>query len=63
MYSDADAASLYAILNPWDASDELYVPFGMSAESVLDVGCGNGGYVARRRTEVEWVEGTATASV
>ena len=85
MYSDAEAANLYNRLNPWDASDESYVPLGMAAASVLDVGCGTGGYlhrlrdeghrgrlvgvdpdtaaldVARHRTGVEWVEGTAAS--
>lgn len=87
MFSDADAAALYDVLNPWDpdgrSDDGFYFPFVMGAESVLDVGCGTGAMLrlarerghrgrlvgldpdraalkrARRRTDVEWVEGTA----
>ena len=87
MFSDADAAALYDQLNPWDPDrrpeDGFYFPFVMSAESVLDVGCGTGAMLhlardrghrgrlvgldpdraaldrARRRADVEWVEGTA----
>ncbi|MGI5401298.1 methyltransferase domain-containing protein [Streptomyces sp. CA-135486] len=46
MYSDADAAALYDVLNPWDPDqrpeDRFYFPLVMGAESVLDVGCGTG---------------------
>jgi ubiquinone/menaquinone biosynthesis C-methylase UbiE len=46
MYSDADAAALYDLLNPWDPvkrpEDRFYFPLVMGAESVLDVGCGTG---------------------
>ncbi|WP_329111658.1 class I SAM-dependent methyltransferase [[Kitasatospora] papulosa] len=87
MFSDADAAALYDLLNPWDPdgrSDErFYFPLVMGAESVLDVGCGTGALLqlarerghrgrlvgldpdraaldrARRRGDVQWVEGTA----
>jgi len=85
MYSDADAAALYDLLNPWGESDEFFLSYVMAAPSVLDVGCGTGvllhrarerGHTgrlcgvdpdgaalerARRRTDVEWVEGTAAA--
>ncbi|MEV0649096.1 class I SAM-dependent methyltransferase [Phytomonospora sp. NPDC050363] len=87
MYTDADAAALYDVLNPWDparyASDRFYYEHVTSAGSVLDLGCGTGAMLAlvrerghpgrltgvdpdrealalaRRRTDVEWVEGTA----
>ncbi|WP_329454797.1 class I SAM-dependent methyltransferase [Streptomyces sp. NBC_01497] len=87
MFSDADAAALYDLLNPWDPlrwpSDAFYDELVATAGSVLDVGCGTGSMLrraresghtgrlvgldpdraalarARRRTDVEWVEGTA----
>lgn len=83
LYSDAQAAELYNVLNPWGPSDDFYLSLAMAAPSVLDVGCGTGGMlhraralghpgrllgvdpdvaalaVARRREDVEWVEGTA----
>lgn len=86
-FSDADAAALYDVLNPWDPrrypSDAFYDELVMVAGSVLDVGCGTGAMLhrardrrhtgrlvgldpdraalarARRRTDVEWVEGSA----
>ncbi|MFF8959439.1 class I SAM-dependent methyltransferase [Streptomyces sp. NPDC014894] len=87
MYSDAEVAALYDLLNPWpDArlpEDRFYSPLIMSAGSVLDIGCGTGAMLglarerghrgrlmgldpdraalerARRRGDVEWVEGVA----
>lgn len=87
MFSDADAAALYDVLNPWDPerlpSDAFYDEQVMAAGSVLDVGCGTGSMLhrarerghtgllvgldpdrfaldrARRRGDVEWVEGRA----
>ncbi|MFF7633488.1 class I SAM-dependent methyltransferase [Kitasatospora sp. NPDC008050] len=87
MFSDAEAAALYDLLNPWDPDrrpgDRFYFPLIMGAESVLDVGCGTGAMLhvardrghrgrlvgldpdraaldrARRRSDVEWIEGTA----
>ena len=52
-YSDADAAALYDLLNPWDParypSDAFYDALVMAADSVLDVGCGTGAMVRRAR--------------
>jgi SAM-dependent methyltransferase len=83
MYTDAEAASLYNVLNPWGPSDAFYLALAMASPSVLDIGCGTGtmlhrarsaGHtgrlvgtdpdraaldVARRRGDIEWVEGTA----
>jgi SAM-dependent methyltransferase len=87
VFSDADAAALYDVLNPWDPErspdNRFYDGLVMAAGSVLDVGCGTGSMLhrarvhghrgrlvgldpdraalvrARRRTDVEWVEGTA----
>ncbi|MFE7130983.1 class I SAM-dependent methyltransferase [Streptomyces sp. NPDC057638] len=87
VFSDADAAALYDVLNPWDpdrrADAGFYFPLVMDSGSVLDVGCGTGAMLrlarerghrgrlvgldpdraalerARRRADVEWVEGTA----
>lgn len=86
-FSDADAAALYDLLNPWDherrSDSRFYDELVMGADSVLDVGCGTGALLrtarerghggrlvgldpdraalerARRRTDVEWTEGTA----
>ena len=82
-YSDADAAALYDLLNPWGPSDDFYLSYVLAASAVLDVGCGTGvllhraregGHTgrlcgvdpdgaalarARRRADIEWVQGTA----
>ena len=42
MYSDAEAAALYDVLNPWHPGDEFYLPLVMTAPSALDIGCGTG---------------------
>ncbi|GAA1387274.1 class I SAM-dependent methyltransferase [Catellatospora chokoriensis] len=53
MFSDADAAALYDLLNPWDgtrfAGDAFYDDLVLSADAVLDVGCGTGGMLHRAR--------------
>jgi SAM-dependent methyltransferase len=53
VYSDEDAAALYDVLNPWDASrftsDAWYDDLVMDAGSVLDVGCGTGSMLAQAR--------------
>ena len=49
MYSDDDAAALYDRLNPWVASDDLYLSYVLEAPSVLDVGCGTGRLLHRAR--------------
>lgn len=41
-YSDQQAADLYEILNPWDASDQFYLDRVLAAGAVLDIGCGTG---------------------
>lgn len=50
VYSDADAAALYDVLNPWDPEhspgDRFYHELVMAAGSVLDVGCGTGAMLA-----------------
>jgi SAM-dependent methyltransferase len=90
VFSDADDAALYDLLNPWDPEhspgDRFYHELVMAAGSVLDVGCGTGAMLAlareyghpgrlagidpdlaaldraRRRTDVEWIEGTAAGA-
>lgn len=55
MYSDADAAALYDLLNPWDPErwpgDAFYAGLVMAAGSVLDVGCGTGSMLHRSREQ------------
>jgi SAM-dependent methyltransferase len=87
VFSAADSAALYDLLNPWDPEsspgDRFYHELVMAEDSVLDVGCGTGAMLtcardhshhgrlvgldpdrsaldrARRRADIEWVEGTA----
>ena len=53
VYSDADAAALYDLLNPWDPvrypSDAFYRDLVMAADAVLDVGCGTGSMLHQAR--------------
>lgn len=50
MYSDAEAAELYNLLNAWGASDDFYLALVMDSSSVLDVGCGTGTMLHRARS-------------
>lgn len=50
MYSDAEAASLYNVLNPWGESDDFYLSLAMASPSVLDIGCGTGTMLHRARS-------------
>jgi SAM-dependent methyltransferase len=50
VYSDADTAALYELLNPWGRSDSYYLTGVLAAASALDVGCGNGTLLHRART-------------
>lgn len=49
MYSNAEAAALYNVLNPWGPSDDFYLALAMASASVLDVGCGTGTMLHRAR--------------
>jgi SAM-dependent methyltransferase len=53
VYSDADAAALYDLLNPWDParypSDAFYHGLVTAADAVLDVGCGTGSMLHQAR--------------
>ncbi|MEU1723907.1 class I SAM-dependent methyltransferase [Nonomuraea sp. NPDC005692] len=53
MFTDADAAALYDLINPSDAtrypSDALYNELVMAADAVLDVGCGTGSMLHQAR--------------
>jgi SAM-dependent methyltransferase len=40
---------VYDLLNPWGPSDDFYLKLVMSAEAVLDVGCGTGALLHRAR--------------
>jgi SAM-dependent methyltransferase len=44
-----DIAAWYEVLNPWGADDQFYLDLVMSAERVLDVGCGTGRLLHRAR--------------
>jgi SAM-dependent methyltransferase len=53
MFSDADAAALYDLMNPWDPArfpgDAFYNDLVLASDSVLDVGCGTGSMLHRAR--------------
>jgi ubiquinone/menaquinone biosynthesis C-methylase UbiE len=51
VYSGADAAALYDLLNPWAASDDFHFRYVMAAPSALDVGCGTGVMLHRARRD------------
>jgi SAM-dependent methyltransferase len=42
-------AAWYDVLNPWGPSDDFYLGLVMSADRVLDVGCGTGSLLHRAR--------------
>ena len=50
MYSDAEVAELYNLLNPWGESDAFYLALVMDVPAVLDVGCGTGAMLHRARS-------------
>jgi SAM-dependent methyltransferase len=53
VYSDAEVAALYDVLNPWDGaayvSDAFYTDLVMAAGAALDVGCGTGSMLHQAR--------------
>jgi SAM-dependent methyltransferase len=53
VFSDADAAALYDVTDPWDPerypADAFYTRLVMAAGSVLDVGCGTGSMLRHAR--------------
>jgi SAM-dependent methyltransferase len=48
-YTDPRLAVFYDQLNPWGQSDDFYLGLVMSAQAVLDVGCGTGRLLQRAR--------------
>ena len=48
-YSDIEVAELYDVLNPWRPTDDFYLNLVMTADTVLDVGCGTGSILKRAR--------------
>ena len=52
-FADAELAALYDQSFPWDERGDFgfYLPLIMSADSVLDVGCGTGALLHRARDE------------
>lgn len=53
LFADPDLAVLYDLFSPWDGRGDFtfYLPLVMSAEAVLDVGCGTGALLHRAREE------------
>jgi SAM-dependent methyltransferase len=53
VFSDADAAALYDLQYPWDATrhpgDAFYHDLVMASDAVLDVGCGTGSMLHQAR--------------
>ncbi len=56
LFSEPSLAALYDRFCPWEPRGDFsfYLPLVMSAEAVLDVGCGT-------RSDVEWVRGDLAA--
>jgi ubiquinone/menaquinone biosynthesis C-methylase UbiE len=51
LFSEPGLAELYDVLNPWERRGDFgfYLPLVMSADAVLDVGCGTGALLRRAR--------------
>lgn len=51
LFSEPRLAELYDVLNPWEKRGDFgfYLPLVMSADAVLDVGCGTGALLRRAR--------------
>ena len=53
LFADPKLAALYDLFSPWDGRGDFtfYLPLVMSAEAVLNVGCGTGALLHRAREE------------